>query len=119
VASGVALGAHTVPVLSSIGPVRESLLPRLCGYGAPGGVALTFDDGSDPFGTPIVAEPLRTLRWTATFFLLGSQVVRYPGVARAVAAAGHEIAVHGYEHRNHLTRCPYDVSGDVFLCVAR
>jgi len=46
----VALGAHTVPVLSSIGPVRESLFPRLCGYGAPGGVALTFDDGPDPFG---------------------------------------------------------------------
>jgi len=88
VASGVALGAHTVPVLSSIGRVRESLCPRLCGYGAPGGVALTFDDGPDPFGTPIVLETLRTLRWTATFFLLGSQVVRYPGVARAVAAAG-------------------------------
>ena len=67
-------------------------------------MALTFDDGPDPLGTPAVLAALRELGWTATFFLLGSQVRRYPDVARAVLAAGHEIALHGDEHRNHLFR---------------
>ena len=56
---------------------------------------------------------LADLGWTATFFLLGSQVRRFPDVARAVAAAGHEIAVHGDDHRNHLTRTACGVRADL------
>jgi peptidoglycan/xylan/chitin deacetylase (PgdA/CDA1 family) len=67
-------------------------------------VALTFDDGPDPAGTPAVLDALDRLGWPATFFLLGSQVRRHPDVARAVVAAGHEVALHGHEHRNHLGR---------------
>lgn len=41
----------------------------------------------------------------ATFFTLGWIAERYPGVPRAIAAAGHEIASHGYGHQraNHMT----------------
>jgi peptidoglycan/xylan/chitin deacetylase (PgdA/CDA1 family) len=42
----------------------------------------------------------------ATFFMLGSQARRHPGVARDVAAAGHEIGLHGYEHRLLLSQSP-------------
>lgn len=42
----------------------------------------------------------------ATFFLLGSQAVRAPGLVREIAAAGHEIAVHGWLHRPLLLRGP-------------
>ena len=35
----------------------------------------------------------------ATFFTLGWVAERYPALIRAIAAAGHEIASHGYEHR--------------------
>jgi peptidoglycan/xylan/chitin deacetylase (PgdA/CDA1 family) len=69
-------------------------------------VALTFDDGPDPAGTPAVLTALARLGWTATFFLLGEQVRRHPGIARSVLAAGHEIGVHGDQHRNHLGRRP-------------
>jgi peptidoglycan/xylan/chitin deacetylase (PgdA/CDA1 family) len=94
---------HVAPALSARGPVRRAL-PRLAGRGGTDGVALTFDDGPDPAGTPAVLEALDRLGWRATFFLLGSQARRHPDVARAVAGAGHEVALHGDVHRNHLAR---------------
>jgi peptidoglycan/xylan/chitin deacetylase (PgdA/CDA1 family) len=82
-------------------------------------VALTFDDGPDPAGTPAVLDELARLGWTATFFLLGSQVRRHPGVARDVVAAGHEIGVHGDVHRNHLGRTARDVREDLVRATAQ
>ena len=35
----------------------------------------------------------------ATFFVLGWVAERYPGLVRRIAAAGHELASHGYAHR--------------------
>jgi peptidoglycan/xylan/chitin deacetylase (PgdA/CDA1 family) len=107
---------HALPAVTARGPARR-LTPGLAGVGRPGGVALTFDDGPDPYGTPAVLEALARLRWRATFFLLGSQVRRHPDIARLVAAAGHEIAVHGAVHRNHLVRTPLGVRRDLRTAV--
>ncbi|MPV89808.1 polysaccharide deacetylase family protein [Georgenia ruanii] len=93
--------------------LRQAFLPRLSGVGAPGGIAVSFDDGPDPRGTPAVLEVLEVLGWRVTFFLLGSQVARYPDVARDIVAAGHEIGVHGYLHRNHLARGPLALRVDL------
>ncbi len=49
----------------------------------------------------------------ATFFLLGSMVARAPEMAAEVAAAGHEIAVHGWDHRYTILRSPRDVHRDL------
>src|SRR5688572_3632535 len=35
----------------------------------------------------------------ATFFIVGWVAERFPGLVRQIAAAGHEIASHGYAHR--------------------
>jgi peptidoglycan/xylan/chitin deacetylase (PgdA/CDA1 family) len=67
-------------------------------------VALTFDDGPHPQGTPATLEALARRGATATFFLVGEQVDRHPGVARAIVEAGHEVAVHGYRHTLLLRR---------------
>ena len=70
------------------------------------GIALTFDDGPDPRGTPAVLELLARERVSATFFLVGEQVERAPALAAEIAAAGHEVGVHGYRHRLLLRRSP-------------
>jgi peptidoglycan/xylan/chitin deacetylase (PgdA/CDA1 family) len=103
---------HALPALSARDPLRRAL-PRLSGRGRPGGVGLTFDDGPHPQGTPAVLAALAELGWSATFFLLGSQVRRFPDVARSIADAGHEIGLHGSDHRNHLARSASWVHGDL------
>jgi peptidoglycan-N-acetylglucosamine deacetylase len=111
-AAAVAL-AHAAPTVTGWDRLRTVLWPQLAGVGHPGGVSVTFDDGPDPHGTPAVLDQLDALGWKATFFLLGSQTRRYPEQARAVVAAGHEIAVHGDIHRSHLFRTPTDVAADL------
>ncbi len=76
-------------------------------------MALTFDDGPDPASTPAFLDALDDLGWTATFFMLGSMVRRAPEIAAQVASAGHELAVHGDQHRSHLWRSPRDVATDL------
>lgn len=67
-----------------------------------GGVALTFDDGPHPQGTPIVLEILREASASATFFLVGEQVERRPALAAEIVAAGHRVELHCHRHRNAL-----------------
>jgi peptidoglycan-N-acetylglucosamine deacetylase len=83
--------------------------------GAPG-VALTFDDGPHPRGTPAVLEHLRAAGVEATFFLVGEQVERWPTLAAEIAAAGHEVGVHGYPHRLLLRRPGWELSADLDRC---
>jgi peptidoglycan/xylan/chitin deacetylase (PgdA/CDA1 family) len=92
------------PGVSAIGPVRRRLFRRLAGYGAAGHVALTFDDGPAPGSTPRFLDLLSRRGVHATFFMLGSMAAAAPGLAGEIAAAGHEVAVHGWEHR-YLTVC--------------
>ncbi len=101
-AGGVAL--HLLPGVVAWRPVRCRLWPRLSGVGDAGHVALTFDDGPDPAATPPLLDALAQLGWRATFFCLGSQVRRSPGLTREMASLGHELAVHGDTHRSHLRR---------------
>jgi peptidoglycan-N-acetylglucosamine deacetylase len=63
------------------------------------GVALTFDDGPHPEGTPAVLDVLEEAGIKATFFLVGEQVERRPALAAEIAARGHLVALHGYRHR--------------------
>jgi peptidoglycan-N-acetylglucosamine deacetylase len=82
------------------------------------GVALTFDDGPHPEGTPPVLEALARERATATFFLVAEQVERYPALAAEIAAAGHVCAVHGYRHRNQMRLTPRMFAADLERAVA-
>jgi len=78
-----------------------------------GGVALTFDDGPHAEGTPAVLETLAEHGATATFFLVGEQVRSRPAVARAIADAGHEVALHGYRHTLLLRRGVRELEQDL------
>src|SRR5215472_3734031 len=60
-------------------------------------LALTFDDGPSE-DTPRLLEILDRHRVPATFFQIGLNVQRLPGIARAVSGAGHAIGNHTYSH---------------------
>lgn len=78
-----------------------------------GGVLLTFDDGPHPEGTPAVLEALDRGGAHAVFFMVGEQVERYPSLAAEVAAAGHEIALHGHRHLNQMRVTPRRLAADL------
>lgn len=81
-------------------------------------VALSFDDGPHPQGTPAVLNALAAAGASATFFLVGEQVDAYPAVARAVVEAGHEVGLHGYRHTLLLRRRSASLAADLDRAVA-
>jgi peptidoglycan/xylan/chitin deacetylase (PgdA/CDA1 family) len=61
-------------------------------------IALTFDDGPDPVQTPKILAMLGKHQVPATFCLVGSQVQRHPEIVRQIAAAGHTLCNHTWDH---------------------
>jgi peptidoglycan/xylan/chitin deacetylase (PgdA/CDA1 family) len=76
-------------------------------------VALTFDDGPDPEWTPRFLDVLDSRGLHATFFLLGSMAASAPGLVADIAAAGHELGVHGWDHPYLLLRSPARTRDDI------
>lgn len=105
--------AHALPAITSLGRLRRRVFPGLSGVGDPGRVALTFDDGPDPRSTPAFVEVLGEHRVKATFFLLGRMLERTPQLGRELVDAGHEVAVHGWDHRCALLRGPAATHADI------
>ncbi|HEX7744229.1 MAG TPA: polysaccharide deacetylase family protein [Micromonosporaceae bacterium] len=105
--------AHGAPALTALPRLRLRLFPGLAGFGQPDRVALTFDDGPDPASTPRFVDALAARDVRATFFLLGSMLARSPGLGRDLVAAGHEVAVHGWAHRNLLLCGPTSTYDDL------
>ena len=63
-------------------------------------VAITFDDGPNPDYTEMLLAGLKERGVSATFFLLGAEVEKYPDIVKAIDEGGHLIGVHSYEHVN-------------------
>lgn len=61
-------------------------------------VALTFDDGPNPYYTPRVLAVLQRYHVPATFFCVGYLVARYPQLVRQEQIAGHVIGDHSWSH---------------------
>ncbi len=102
---GPGLAVHVPPVARALG------VPLALERGE--GVALTFDDGPHPEGTPAILAVLREHRVKATFFLVGEQVARYPELAAQIVREGHEPAVHGFRHRNQMLVAPRAFADDL------
>ena len=107
-----AAALHAGPALAPVVPgLGEALGIELRQSGAEG-VALTFDDGPHPQGTPAVLEVLRERGATATFFLAGEQVALRPSLAAEIVAAGHRVELHCHRHRNLLRLTPSELLDD-------
>ena len=113
VAIGAAMGWSSPAPAPHLPPLAAALGVRQRAAGDLASVHLTFDDGPHPGGTPAVLEALAARRATATFFLVGEQVDRYPALAREIAAAGHVIGLHGYRHRLQLRVPPWALADDL------
>jgi peptidoglycan/xylan/chitin deacetylase (PgdA/CDA1 family) len=81
-------------------------------------LALTFDDGPNDPWTPRLLEALGRHNVHATFFMIGSYVRERPGIASAVAKAGHEIGNHTFSHPNLIFSSPTSVRSELQQCSA-
>jgi peptidoglycan/xylan/chitin deacetylase (PgdA/CDA1 family) len=98
VAAGGTLAAHWSPAVAAVVPGAAAV------FGIPttvagSGVLLTFDDGPHADGTPAVLAELDRVGASAVFFVSGEQVERHPELVCEIAAAGHELGLHGYRHQ--------------------
>jgi cellulose synthase/poly-beta-1,6-N-acetylglucosamine synthase-like glycosyltransferase/peptidoglycan/xylan/chitin deacetylase (PgdA/CDA1 family) len=66
-------------------------------------IALTFDDGPDPWWTRRVLDVLQRHQAKATFFVVGAQVLRQPNLTRQITASGHELGLHTFTHPDLAT----------------
>jgi len=99
IAAGAAVAAQWAPAVAAVLPRAAALLGIPTRLASDGGVLLTFDDGPHPLGTPAVLAALDRHRAPAVFFVSGEQAERHPQLVREIAAAGHELALHGHRHQ--------------------
>ena len=62
-------------------------------------VYLTFDDGPNNSNTPLVMDILDSYGVKATFFVVGTQIEKYPEVFKELVKRGHAIGNHTYNHK--------------------
>lgn len=64
-------------------------------------VYLTFDDGPNNTITPMVLDVLDSYGVKATFFVVGTNIEKYPGVFKEEVERGNSIGNHTYDHKYH------------------
>lgn len=92
--------------------VRYASLPKSAGKL----VALTFDDGPNSGETQRILRILQREKVKATFFVLGTNVEKYPGIVARAAAEGHQIAVHSYSHPRFTKSTPEKIQSEIDRC---
>ena len=116
VLGGVAAVTHAGPALMPLFAPLASLLgvPRTLPE-APSRpeVAITFDDGPHPEGTPAVLDILSDEGILATFFLVGERVRANPQLAQEIVEASHKVALHCDLHRNALRLTGAQIRDDI------
>lgn len=100
---GVGLGLMAACLALSLGaepetrPVGGGAVVEL-DMGAAPLVALTFDDGPRNSTTGRLLEGLALREVPATFFLVGERIAGSEEMIREMAAAGHQVGIHTYDH---------------------
>jgi peptidoglycan/xylan/chitin deacetylase (PgdA/CDA1 family) len=63
-------------------------------------IYLTFDDGPHPTITPWVLAQLRKYNAPATFFCIGKNIEKFPGIFQQLIDEGHAVGNHTFSHLN-------------------
>ncbi|SEO73573.1 polysaccharide deacetylase family protein [Paenibacillus sp. OV219] len=61
-------------------------------------LAFTFDDGPNPEWTPQFLDTFKQYGGKATFYVQGTNMEKYPEIARRIVLEGHELGNHSYSH---------------------
>lgn len=116
------------PPATRLARLRSNLIREATSFGMPKSViffhgdrsgpkriALTFDDGPDDM-THRYIELLDRHAARATFFVIGSRGERRPESVRALIAAGHEVASHGFTHKSFPEMGPAELTDELLHC---
>ncbi|MDF1658993.1 MAG: polysaccharide deacetylase family protein [Verrucomicrobiales bacterium] len=76
-------------------------------------IALTFDDGPHATNTPRLLDILKQRNVKATFYVVATNVKRYPEIMRRIVAEGHEIGNHTVTHGNLTKMSPDEVRSEL------
>jgi hypothetical protein len=77
--------------------------------------SLTFDDGPTPGLTDKVLDILAATNIKASFFVLLPKARKNPELIRRIVNEGHQLGLHGEDHRSPFFRTP----GELFLSLSR
>jgi len=78
---------------------------------------LTFDDGPSANTTPAILKILDNYNIKATFFIVGSMAIRYPGLVKKEASDKQTIGNHTYSHNyKYIYSSTNAFIGDVIKC---
>jgi len=93
--------ATSAPVRAPATQAHSALVLR-CGKPTDRRVALTFDDGPNRKHTRQVLGILRKHNARATFFVLGESAKHNPDLIKQIAAEGHLVASHSWDHPKRI-----------------
>lgn len=79
-------------------------------------IYLTFDDGPTTGVTDVVLEILREHNALATFFCIGGNVRKNPGLFRQIQDSGHSVGNHTWNHMNGWKFSNYSYYRNVLEC---
>ncbi len=79
-------------------------------------IFLTFDDGPHKEITPLILKILDGYNAKATFFVLGKNAEKYPGLIEDIHSEGHSIGNHSYSHNNGWGRGTEGILQDIEKC---
>ena len=100
-----------LPVFSGEERLRQAVGPAEVEVDSPPLVALTFDDGPRNKTTGPLLDGLALREVPATFFLVGSRIDGSEALIERMAADGHQIGIHTYDHVivTNLSRGDFDL----------
>ncbi len=81
--------------------IADRLFPQCLWRKSDNALYLTFDDSPSPHTLELL-DILEQHNTTATFFLIGQHIERYPNYAEAIVKRGHRIGNHSYSHTRNL-----------------
>ena len=77
---------------------------------------LTFDDGPIPEVTPWVLDLLKSHNAKGTFFCIGRNIERDPGIFHRISAEGHGLGNHTWSHMDGWTSGRFPYLRDTLRC---